>query len=449
MNSQQTEKEIAAGVEYKFREAAEKLDNIPQFMGQSGIMRAQKMLTALGHPERRFKIIHVAGTNGKGSVCAYLEQILRENGYRTGLFVSPHLTDIRERICIDGAMIGKEQFVQQYERVRCADDAIRTTGTGLAYFDYFLGIGLCAFAEAEIDFMIMETGLGGRLDATNAVEAPVLCVITSISLEHTAVLGDTVAKIASEKAGIIKKNVPVVYLSENAEAGAVIKKAAQDAGAPAVPVSRNMYEIHKNTGKRIDFWLHNGYYKNDCFSIATGAVYQAQNCALALTAAAVLHQGGAARLEPAAVSAAVYKTYWPGRMEEITAHVYVDGAHNPEGIECLIETAAAVSNGRKCSLLFSVVNDKNYEEMIRRICGCGMFDRYVVTQIEGKRQLADTCIQDIFKRYTKCPVDTFDSVREAYFYALEKRQQEQLLFCTGSLYLIGELKAITAGTEAE
>lgn len=435
--------------EKEFEQTACRLEQLPQFMALSGRERAEQMLALLGHPERKLKIIHVAGTNGKGSVCAYLERILRENGYTTGLFTSPHLVDIRERICLNGKMIEKREFVRQYQRVHCADERMKKDGAGLAYFDYLLGMALCIFAEAGLDYVVMETGLGGRLDATNAVAQPVLCVITSISLEHTALLGDTVEQIAGEKAGIIKTGIPVVYMSDNNSVSEVIARAAQLCGAPAEPVTAQMFQIHKNTGKRIDFSLHNGYYKNDCFSVSTGAVYQVRNSSLALTAAAVLNQYGIAELEEAAVHAAVRKTFWAGRMEEVCCNIFVDGAHNPDGIECLIETAQAISGGRKCKLLFSVVSDKNYEDMIQRLCTCGVFDGYVVTQVEGKRQMADTSLREVFERYTDCPVYGFESVREAYLFARRNRAQETVLICTGSLYLVGEIKAITAGEMAE
>lgn len=436
-------------IEKQYRQIVDRLESVPQFTAGTGIERARRLLELLGHPEKQFRVIHVAGTNGKGSVCAYLERILRENGYRTGLFVSPHLNDVRERICVNGEKIGRKQLIQAYRRLDAAARKLQESDIQLSYFEYFLGIGLCAFAAAGIDYLVMETGLGGRLDATNAVETPVLCVITAISLEHTALLGDTVAQIAAEKAGIIKKQVPVVYLSENTEAAPVIQKTASAAGAPGIPVCSRMYRIHKNTGKRIDFSLRNGYYKNDCFSVTTGALYQVQNCALALTAAAVLATSGAAALNEAAVRSAVRKTFWPGRMEEVQPHVYVDGAHNPEAIDCLIRTAAAVSGGRSCSLLFSVVRDKNYEEMIQKLCACGVFDRYVVTQIVGERQLSDENIMTVFRKYTGCPVDCFDNVREAYLYALENRPVSGYLFCTGSLYLVGDIKALTAEIKAE
>lgn len=439
--------ETREAVKAAFNRVTAYLDSIPQFMSSTGVERGRKLLKALGHPEKNFKIIHVAGTNGKGSVCAYIERILKNNGYRTGLFTSPHLVDIRERICVNGQMISKEEFVSGFEKVNAVAGENHLE---LAYFDYFLGIAVSAFEAKKIDFCILETGLGGRLDATNAVENKALCVITTISLDHTKILGNTVEQIAAEKAGIIMPGVPVVYSGKNRAAAAVIRQAAEKCQKEVlqnnpyiVEVSPSDCSIIKNTGKSIDFSIHNEYYKNDCFTITTKAIYQVNNCAEALTAVRVLEKLGIVRLFEDKVKKAVKETYWQGRMEEIRKDVYVDGAHNPEGIEAFIQSAAVICRGRKCCLFFSVVNDKNYDEMICRLCGSGIFDAYVTTGIEGSRRLAGQRIFEIFEKYTQNPVVVCENVKEGFETALDiSIKNEGMCFCTGSLYLVGELKDI-------
>lgn len=446
------------------------LDGIPQFMSSTGVERGRKLLEALGRPERNFKIIHVAGTNGKGSTCAYIERILRENGYRTGLFTSPHLIDVRERICVNGELISKEEFISGFERVSAA---AKKNQLEPAYFDYFLGIAFEVFAAKKIDFCILETGLGGRLDATNAVENKALSVITAISLEHTKILGDTIEQIAAEKAGIIMPGVPVVYSGKNKVAAAVIRQAAEkckriydakdrDAAGKSVGSSAAMRDkdelqkrayitevspsdcsIIKNTGKSIDFSINNEYYKNDCFTITTGAIYQVHNCAAALTAVRVLERLGMVRLKEDKIKKAVSCVCMPGRMEELQQDLYADGAHNPEGIEAFIESAAVIGKGRKCCLFFSVVNDKNYEEMICRLCGSNIFDEYVITSIEGSRKLEGQRIFEMFEKYTKKSVIVCGNVKEGLETALDiSGKSEGMCFCTGSLYLVGKLRDI-------
>lgn len=210
------------------------LDTIPQYAGESGVVRAGALLEELGHPEKTLKIIHVAGSNGKGSVCAYLNRILIQHGFRTGLFTSPHLVDVRERIRIDNEMVSKSDFVQAFDRVHSAAKRLQKKNITLAYFDWLFGMALLLFVQKQADFVILETGLGGRLDATNAVQNPVLSVITTISLEHTAVLGDTLSQIAKEKAGILKQGVSAVYSAKEPEVIHVMEQTAENAGVPVL-----------------------------------------------------------------------------------------------------------------------------------------------------------------------------------------------------------------------
>lgn len=279
-----------------YNEICSYLDSLDQFNEGTGVERGRKLLKIMGNPEKSLKVIHIAGTNGKGSVCSYIESCLRQQGYKVGLFTSPHLNTIRERIQINRELIPEEEFTEYFNQVY---EAVCTNNVKLAYFDFFFGIAMLYFKEQKVDYVVLETGLGGKLDATNAIASPVLTVITTISLEHTAILGDTIAKIASEKAGIIKKNVPVVYQADNKEASQIIENEAVKSGAVAIPVSSKDYtvlKLHfdyeniKNSGVYIDFLLHNEYYKNDCIRIGTTALYQVENCSLALTAIGVLKE---------------------------------------------------------------------------------------------------------------------------------------------------------------
>lgn len=428
----------------KYDQIVDILNEIPQYMPLSGVERAKELLSELGNPQDQLKIIHVAGTNGKGSVSAYLNQILMAHGYKVGLFTSPHLVDPRERIRINLKMIPKEGMEQVWNRVVDAVYRLQNKGIELAYFDYFLGMALCWFQEEKVDYVVMETGLGGRLDATNAVAHPIACVITTISLEHTAILGDTLSAIATEKAGIIKPGIPVIYSNKHTEIEDAIEKKANAVGARTFSVCPKDYQIQKNTGNVIDFSLQYGYYKNDCFTITTPAVYQVENCCVALVTAMVLNMGGQADLQQDRIKKAVYHIQWEGRMEEVLPDIYVDGAHNPEGIEALILSAEELCRGKQCTLLFSVVKDKNFEMMIRRLCECGLFQRYIVTQVGGSRQLEGESIRQVFERFTEVPVEEFDDTRDAFTYGLQHKAD--VMICAGSLYLVGELKEVIQKT---
>jgi dihydrofolate synthase/folylpolyglutamate synthase len=426
------------------------LENLPQYGEKSGYERTRQLLEKMGNPERQLKIIHVAGSNGKGSVCAFINQICIENGYSTGLFTSPHLVDIRERIRINNQLISREEFTSHFMIVEKFAQELKSSGTVLTYFDYLLGIALSVFAKKKLDMVVLETGLGGKLDATNAVEHPVVSVITTISLEHTAVLGDTLEKIAAEKAGIIKENVPVVFLDRKKEVSDVFYDTAKEKKAGVqVAVRSSDYQILKNNANSIDFLLHNEYYKKECFSLSTSAVYQAENCSIALTAVKLLESLGVLKLEDEKVKQAVFKTHWKGRMEQVLCDVYVDGAHNPEGIAGFIESARAICQGKKATLLFSVVNDKNFENMIQQLAMAEIFDKFIVTQLATDRKLSGDCIRDVFSKYTECEVYEMNTVSEGLEFALrQQRENGGLLFCAGSLYLAGEIEGLLGSLEA-
>lgn len=445
----------------KLSEIEQFLDGIPQFVEGTGVQRGRKLLAQIGNPEESFKIIHVAGTNGKGSVCSYVSEILTASGYKTGLFTSPHLKTMRERIRIDGRIISEEDFVKYFNEIY---NIAHNTGLELAYFDYFLGIAMLYYKAENVDFCVLETGLGGKLDATNAIASPVLTVITTISLEHTAILGDTIAKIASEKAGIIKKNVPVVYQADNKEASQVIENEADKSGAVAIPVSSKDYTVLKmhfdyenikNSGVYIDFLLHNEYYKNDCIRIGTTALYQVENCSLALTAIGVLKENNIISINEETLKNAVANTHWAGRMEALGHNIYVDGAHNPQGIKAftasvqqMLATDDDNNNKHKAVLMFSVVSDKNYKEMVRTLCESGCFKEYVITCTGGARKRSLDTIKKAFEEYKESDsaIAAFDDFEEAFNYV---KCKNELVFCTGSLYLTGDIEKILTNNEQE
>ena len=452
-------------IENVYNEACRYLEEIPQFMEGYGVDRSTRMLDILGHPEGSYKMIHVAGTNGKGSVSLYINDILKENGYTTGLFTSPHLIDIRERIRINGKMIGKDAFLRHFLTVKEADRQLG--GNKLAYFDYFLGIAVLAFAEEKVDFAVMETGLGGRLDSTNALETPIASVITTISLEHTAILGDTVEKIAEEKAGIIKEGGVVVHMvtatadqtaskaqavhTDNATcysgmdaASFVIKSRADKLNATYIQSSPEDIINCKNRGNCIDFSVSNSYYINDCFRINTGAMYQVDNCLCALTLAGYLREQGIVKLSSDKTKKAVENAYWPGRMEMVQEGFFVDGAHNPEGIQRFLESVPYIAGGRNCVLLFSVVNDKNFHKMAKMVSESGLFKKIVVTQVEGKRKLEADAIREAYIDNGASDVWVCDTIEEAYHKALQIAEEEDAyVFAAGSLYLAGDILDLT------
>ncbi len=425
-----------------YEEAVEYIESTPKFTKKNRPENTAELIRRLGNPERRMKVIHVAGTNGKGSVCAFLASILQKAGRRTGLFTSPHLVEITERFQIDQVPVPHETFADAFVRVKREIDAMLEDGYAHpAYFELLFAAGLLMFAEAGVEYLVMETGLGGRLDATNLVERPIACVLTSISLDHMEYLGDTVAKIAAEKAGIIKEGVPVVYDGRNPEAERVILAQAEKMHAPTCRYDDSMCEILAKTDKSIDFMLNCSYDKTDTarrlrITVPFLAEYQVVNSSLAALTARVVGM-----ISDETIAEGIRTARWQGRMETVLPGVVLDGAHNADGIREFIRTAAEVRGRMPVSLLFSAVVEKEYEKMIREICEDMRPEFVVVTQVGGVRVVPAETLAEVFRRYTKVPVIAKPDVSEAFAEALADRG-DSMLFCAGSLYLVGELKRI-------
>lgn len=432
-----------------YTEAVEYIENIPKFTKKNKPENTQELIRRIGHPERKMKVIHVAGTNGKGSVCAFLSSVLTHAGKRTGLFTSPHLVDITERFQINQEQVSQEVFTRAFCRVKKEVDAMMQDGFfHPAYFELLFAAGLLMFEEAGVEYLVLETGLGGRLDATNLVEHPIACILTTISLDHMEYLGDTVAKIAGEKAGIIKEGVPVIYDGRNPESENVILKQAALMNAPAYRYDGTMCEILGKTDKSIDFIFNyrydkvenSGYIYHDLHvTVPYLAEYQLVNSALAMIAMRVIDPEKT--ISDETVVQGIRETSWQGRMETVMPGVVFDGAHNADGIREFIRTVQSVQEKQPVSLLFSAVVEKEYEKMIKTICESVELSFVVVTQIEGARVVPADELAGVFRKYTTASVTAKADVGEAFETALAQKG-ESMLFCAGSLYLVGELKAI-------
>ena len=434
--------------ELTMESAVEYLNNTPYFTKKSSLDTIREYLRRFGEPERGMKIIHVAGTNGKGSVCSFLSSCLREAGFSVGLFVSPHLITIRERMSIDGEMITEEEFLSAFVRVLREYDAAKEEGLPHPlYFEFLFLMAMLWFSEKSPDYLILETGLGGRLDATNALPDKEVAVITRIGLDHTAILGNTLTMIGGEKAGILREGCPAVFLDEPEEAYRTIKKKAEEIGAPAYIVSRSDWEILGEDENGIDFSLRTRYHKNLRARIPARAPYQCENAALAAAAYEILLDGTGADNEKALLDG-LSKSFWPGRMEEILPDVWIDGAHNPDGIRAFLESAERICAVRKakgapekCFLLFSCVKDKQYSEELDRIAGSGLFTDIVAVPMTGKRALgADELTECMRESAKEIRIHTVQSVREAVDRFIIHRESDTLVFTAGSLYLIGEIR---------
>ncbi len=428
-----------------YEETVAHILDIPKFTTKNDLNHTRELLRRLGSPQEQFPVIHVAGSNGKGSVCAFISSVLTESGVRTGLFTSPHLVSIRERFRVNGEPCSKEQFMEAEQKVQSVVETMVKEGFAHpTFFEYIFALGMVLFAWQKAECVVLETGLGGRLDATNVVRHPLLTIITSISLEHTEILGDTIEAIAGEKAGILKPGVPVIFDGSEPRAETVIIKAAEALGAPYEKISPENIKFLLNDGKCLDFSMESQYDVTRV-RIPFPAEYQAMNGALALAAVNRLKEHFPITDET--IRDGFWHTVWPGRMEELYPEVYLDGAHNVSGIQAFLQAAGKMAS-QPSILLFSMVKGKREQEVLDLILMEDCWEEIILTQISGTpRALPLSLLKQRVKEAVKSniKVSAIKEPQEAFSTALAHKKPGQKLFCAGSLYLVGELKKIAGG----
>lgn len=433
-----------------YQEIERYISEIPKFTKKHSLSHTKRFLEILQIPQGKMKILHVAGTNGKGSVCAYLDAMLRSEGKRTGLFISPHLVKMNERIMIDGVPVSDEVFSEVFTQTLGAVKQMEAEGLEHpTFFEFLFGMGMLAFSQAEAEYVILETGLGGRLDATNSFEHPFLSVITSIGLDHTEILGDTIEKIAGEKAGIIKKGVPVFFDGSDERSSRVIEETAENVEAPWYKMEKDALKIQEITDKHIAFSILDEYDNNTVWQVASTGIYQVMNAALAIRA---MRYTFGDKAEICKWQKVVASVKWQGRMEEVLPGVIFDGAHNLAAIR---EFTKSIRLQREVEgeihpliILFSAVADKDYSHMIELLCRESKADAYVIAKVDNKRGAQADTLAALFRKYTDRPVYREDTLADAFTRALNEKGSEGKLYCLGSLYLVGELKELIGGEDA-
>ena len=424
-----------------YKEAVEYIESIPKFTQKHTQEHTREFLERLGRPAFDRKVVHVAGTNGKGSVCAYIQAILEAEGKKTGFFTSPHLISINERIQIGREPIDNEKFYQVFEHVYDVVKKMEEEGIPHpSYFEFLFGMGLSAFEKSDVEYIVLETGLGGRLDATNAFPCPALTVITSISLDHTMILGNTIEQIAAEKAGIIKQNVPLVFDGSSPEASEVIRRQAETKGAECREITKHAFKIQEITDKRIAFSRVNAYDDNIVWRLSNSGIYQAMNASVAIAAMEGISREPVTKEKYGRWQRALAEVHWDGRMEEICPGIYLDGAHNPGAITAFCDSIQALGEETPSVILFSAVEDKEYESMIRELCERVPAETYVVTEIEDGRRVPAEVLKHIFEKYTDRPVLAKQQIADAWTRAVKSKTEQGKMYCLGSLYLAGMIK---------
>lgn len=420
-----------------YKTAEKYILSIPKFTTKNSLELTRKFYDFLGRPGEKSKIFHVAGTNGKGSVCAYLHEVLQREGITTGMFTSPHLVTMRERIRVNQGLIEETEFVNIFQKLR--EEIIRfqvqreEKNYHPAFFELLFFMAMLYFEKRKPQVLILETGMGGRLDATNVVKADKISIITEIGFDHMEYLGDTLEKIAEEKAGIIQPGSRVVYSEKRQETSSVIEKRGRETGALCKSVSKPKNSAISFVDKTIDFSFTSRYYGDIPIQISSVAEYQTENAALALNAL----EESSLLISKESIREGMRSCFWPARMEEILPGVYLDGAHNEDGIEAFLQTVCRDSCMGKRWIMFSAVADKEFVKMKEMICNSHFFQELYVCCLKNARGLKKEELEQIFFGEK---VKMIEGTRECLQEILQLRKEEDMVYIVGSLYLAGEIK---------
>ncbi len=398
-----------------------------------GLDGTRALLAALGDPHTRFRSVHVAGTNGKGSVCALVERVLREAGHRTGLFTSPHLVDFRERIRVAGRWADEAWLEGMLGRIEALP-----VGRDRTFFEIATALGFAWFAEQGVEWAVIEVGLGGRLDTTNVI-APEVAVVTRIALDHAEVLGDSIAAIAAEKAGILKRGVPAVIAVEDATARAVVERAARAAEAPVAPMPEPI--AGAPLAFRTGAW-------GEVSLVSEAGGYAARNAAAALAALEALAARGVS-VPRAALLEGFRRARWPGRFEPCPAEprLWWDGAHNPDGAAALAARWAEAARPPVGTLVFAGSRDKDAAGMLAALAGLVPSRRLVATRTRSERAL-DPGPLAAAAAAAGWQARTAPGVPEAVRSALATAGDAPVLLA-GSLFAVGEAMECFGGAPGE
>ena len=391
---------------------------------RSGLGRMQRAVDLLGNPEQTYPIIHVTGTNGKGSTIAFMRELFVAHGKTVGTFTSPHIVSIHDRICINGEPISDEDFIRLADQVKAMEQRLLETHDQLSFFELLTLIALLYFKEQKVDLVLLEVGIGGLLDTTNVVTGEI-AIITSIGLDHQETLGDSLTAIAEQKAGIFKPGKSAVITNLAPEAQLVCQRTATDLGV-------SLYQANK------DFSFQNGNFSSSLADfnhliLGLEGAYQEENAALALQAFLLFMAQRDEKVDQEPVRAALRATRWAGRLEAVTEHVYLDGAHNLPALERLVEfIQEKIQQGYQPQILFGALKRKDYSGMLTYLTEHLPDVALYVTSFDYQGSLEE---QD-FGDYTSITsyrdfIDNFESFAG----------EQDLLFVTGSLYFISEVRA--------
>lgn len=425
--------------------AIEKIHKFERFGMILGLERMNSLLNLLGDPQDDLKIIHVAGTNGKGSICRYIYSVLQAGGYKTGLYTSPFLEVFNERIELDGKYISNEDLAVYTDRVlKCVETMTQRGEQSPTEFEVVTAIAFLYFKEKGCDYAIMEVGLGGSGDSTNVCKAPLISVIASISYDHTDRLGNTLAEIAGEKAGIIKEGCPVVTSAEAPEALEVIERKAEELGCMYFETRHVPYTVKSQDlgGSVFDVNIQGVTYEN--LEISMLGEHQIKNAICALAALSIIEERGDVSLHRDDIYKGFKAAKQIGRLEVMSAQekvpvVIIDGAHNPDGAASLRKAMKEYMPDKKILMVTGMLADKDTESILREFTA--ITDRFIATEPENPRKLDSESLKDKIEAMgASC--ESISDCREAVKAAEERGKDFDAILYAGSLYMIGAIRGL-------
>lgn len=418
-----------------YREAVKYMDELGRYGSKPGLDRLRILASRLGNPQDKLKFIHISGTNGKGSTAAFLAGILKSAGYTTGMYTSPFILRINEQVRINGQEISDDEFAQYVTIVKAAADKMADEGLDHpTQFEVLTAMSFLYFYEKMCGVVILEAGMGGRLDATNIITESLVSVITKISFDHMDFLGNTLPKIAYEKAGIIKQGGNVVLYPQEEEALDTIKEVAKNLGVEIFYADpKEITDICIRRGQ-LSF-MHRVYGK---LQTSVTGVHQVNNAAVAIKTVEVLNNIGFT-IEREAVVRGFNDARWPGRFELISTEpdFYIDGGHNPDGIRSLVETFKIIYPGKKASIIIGVFKDKDFENMAFELSTIAK--RFIAVTPGNPRALPAENLAGILLKYCK-NVEYNVTIKEAVEKILSSAPKDEIIIATGSLSYIGQVR---------
>lgn len=425
-----------------YQEALEFIEKSHKFGMRLGLENTFKLLELLGNPQDKLKFIHVAGTNGKGSVCSFISNTLKEQGYKVGLYTSPYLETFTERIRLNGNNIPEEDVARIITIMK--EKIEQMASQGHAYpteFEIETAMAFYYYYEQQVDYVVLEVGLGGRFDATNVIKSPLASVIVSLSLDHIGILGDTLGKIAYEKAGIIKEDSMAVVYKQKQEAEDVIKNVCKEKNTKYVEANFEHLVIKKSDINSQVFDCTILGEKFEDMEISLIGEHQVNNAVLALTVIKVLKEERKVEISYDAIRKAFLNTRWPGRIEKIKDNptLIIDGAHNEDGARSLSKALEKHFSGKKMTLLIGMLKDKDIDGVLEILMD--KFDKVITTTPDSDRSMSCEELKEKIEKYVP-NVIAIENIDDAVKYVLDNASEDEIIISAGSLYMIGHVRKI-------